>query len=67
MDVVFQVLLFVFNYDLVYFGKGKFYGWIFFIIYNIEEKSILLEVNVFQNDKDFIVVINWKKVEEYIK
>jgi nitrous-oxide reductase len=27
----------------------------------------LLEVNASQKDKDFIMAVNWKKAEEYIK
>lgn len=32
-----------------------------------EEKETNLEVNASQNDKDFIMALNWKKAEEYIK
>ncbi len=67
MDIAFQVILPGMDLDLSRAGKGPSHGWFFFSTYNTEQASHLLEVNASQKDKDFIVAINWKKAEEYIK
>ena len=67
MDLSFQLLLPGFNYDLGHPGRHDSHGWFFFTTYNTEEAHTLQEVNASQNDKDFIVAINWKKAEEYLK
>ncbi|RYZ61786.1 MAG: nitrous oxide reductase, partial [Chitinophagaceae bacterium] len=35
--------------------------------YNSEKANTLLEVNASARDKDFIMAVNWKKAEEYVK
>lgn len=67
MSLAFQVNLPPFNFDLASAGKDKSHGWMFWTCYNSEQANTLLEVNASQNDKDFIVAINWKKAEEYLK
>ncbi|MGV9004490.1 Sec-dependent nitrous-oxide reductase [Flavobacterium sp.] len=67
MDLSFQIRLPGVNFDLSHAGKGKSHGWFFFTCYNSELANTLLEVNASQNDKDFIMAVNWKKAEEYIK
>ncbi|MBP9794265.1 MAG: nitrous oxide reductase, partial [Flavobacterium sp.] len=67
MDLSFQLRLPGVNFDLSHAGKGKSHGWFFFTCYNTEQANTLLEVNASQNDKDFIMAVNWKKAEEYIK
>jgi len=67
MGVNFQVILPGVDLDLSRAGKGPSHGWFFFSTYNTEQASTLLEVNASQKDKDFIVAINWKKAEEYVK
>jgi nitrous-oxide reductase len=67
MNVAFQVLLPGVDIDLARAGKLKSHGWVFFSCYNSELAHTLLEVNASQKDKDFIVAINWKKCEEYVK
>ena len=67
MDLSFQLRLPGVNFDLSHAGKGKSHGWFFFTCYNSELANTLLEVNASQNDKDFIMAVNWKKAEEYIK
>ncbi len=47
--------------------KDKSHGWFFFSCYNTEQANTLLEVNASQRDKDFIMAVNWKKAEEYLK
>jgi nitrous-oxide reductase len=38
-----------------------------FPVTNTEQANSLLEVNASQKDKDFIMAVNWKKAEEYVK
>ena len=67
MDIAFQIETPGLNWDLSHAGKGKSHGWFFFSCYNSEQANTLLEVNASKNDKDFIMAVNWKKAEEYIK
>jgi nitrous-oxide reductase len=67
MKIAFQVLLPGVNFDLAHAGKGPSHGWFFFSCYNSEQANTLLEVNASQRDKDFILAVNWKKAEEYVK
>lgn len=67
LDIAFQLVTPGVNFDLARAGKGKSHGWFFFSTYNTELAHTLLEVNASQKDKDFIMAVNWKKAEEYIK
>ena len=67
MKIAFQLVTPGVNFDLARAGKGKSHGWFFFSTYNTEQAHTLLEVNASQRDKDFIMAVNWKKAEEYIK
>lgn len=67
MKIAFQLKTPGVNFDLARAGKGKSHGWFFFSCYNTEQANTLLEVNASQRDKDFIMAVNWKKAEEYIK
>ena len=67
MDIAFQIECPGVNFDLSHAGKGKSHGWFFFSCYNSEQANTLLEVNASQKDKDFIMAVNWKKAEEYVK
>lgn len=67
MDIAFQILLPGVNFDLSHAGKGPSHGWFFFSTYNTEQANSLLEVNASQRDKDFIMAVNWKKAEEYVR
>ena len=67
MDLAFQIRTPGVNFDLSHAGKGKSHGWFFFSTYNTEQANTLLEVNASQKDKDFIMAVNWKKAEEYLK
>ncbi|MCB0834641.1 MAG: Sec-dependent nitrous-oxide reductase, partial [Bacteroidetes bacterium] len=67
MDLAFQILVPGFDFDLSHAGKGPSDGWYFFSCYNSEQAYTLLEANASQNDKDFIMAVNWKKAEEYLK
>lgn len=67
MDIAFQIECPGVNFDLSRAGKQKSHGWFFFSCYNTEKANTLLEVNASKNDKDFIMAVNWKKAEEYLK
>lgn len=67
MNIAFQILVPGVNFDLSHAGKGPSHGWFFFSCYNTEKANTLLEVNASQRDKDFIMAVNWKKAEEYLK
>ncbi len=66
MSVAFQIVVPGYNYDLAHAGKGVSHDWMFFTCYNSEQKHNLLEVNASQNDKDFVMAVNWKKAEELV-
>lgn len=65
LNLDFQLNLPPFNYDLSHSGKNESADWSFFTCYNTEEAHSLLEVNASQNDKDYILAINWKKAAEH--
>ncbi|MEZ4805729.1 MAG: Sec-dependent nitrous-oxide reductase, partial [Bacteroidia bacterium] len=67
MDIAFQLRLPGVDFDKAHGGKGPSHGWFFFSCYNVEQANSLLEVNASQKDKDFIMAVNWKKAEEYVK
>jgi nitrous-oxide reductase len=67
MDIAFQIECPAIDFDLSHTGKGPSSGWFFFSCYNTEQANTLLEVNASQRDKDFIMAVNWKKAEEYLK
>ncbi len=67
MKIAFQIQTPGVNFDLSHSGKGPSSGWFFFSCYNTEQANTLLEVNASQKDKDFIMAVNWKKAEEYLK
>lgn len=66
MSIAFQIITPPYDYDLSHAGKGPSYGWFFFSCYNSEEANTLLEVNASQKDKDYIMAVNWKKIEELV-
>lgn len=67
MKIAFQIVTPGVNFDLSRAGKGPSHDWFFFSCYNTEQAYTLLEVNATQKDKDFIMAVNWKKAEEYMK
>lgn len=66
MNLDVQLLVPPFNFDLNRAGKGVSKDWTFLSCYNTELANTLLEVNASQNDKDFVLAVNWKKVGEYL-
>jgi nitrous-oxide reductase len=66
LNLAFQILMPGFDYDLAHAGKNASGDWMFFTCYNSEKANTMKEINASQNDKDFIVAVNWKKVEEFV-
>jgi nitrous-oxide reductase len=67
LDLAFQIVMPGFDYDLAHAGKGDSKDWMFFSCYNSEQANTIKEINASQNDKDFIVAVNWKAAEEAAK
>ncbi len=67
MKIAFQLRVPPVDFDLSHSGKGPSHDWFFFSCYNTEQANTLLEVNASQRDKDFILAVNWKKLEELAK
>lgn len=66
MSIAYQLITPAFDYDLSHSGKGPSDGWFFFSCYNSEQAYSLLEVQASQKDKDYILAVNWKKIDEYL-
>jgi nitrous-oxide reductase len=64
MTLAWQILLPPINLDLADSGKKVSDGWVFFSSYNAEMAYENLEVNASQNDRDFLVALNWKAAEQ---
>ena len=67
LSIAFQIKAPGIDFDLAHSGKGPSDGWMFFSCYNTEKAHSLKEVNASQNDKDFIMAVNWRKAEQYAK
>ncbi len=67
MSIAFQIITPGMNFDLAHTGKLVSDGWFFFSCYNSEQAYSLLEVNASQRDKDFVMAVNWRKAEQYVK
>ncbi|HTM92309.1 MAG TPA: Sec-dependent nitrous-oxide reductase [Flavisolibacter sp.] len=67
MNIAFQIRTPGVNFDLARAGKKVSNGWMFFSCYNSEQANTFLEQNASAKDKDFIMAVNWKKAEEYVK
>lgn len=67
MSIAFQIKTPGVDFDLSHSGKGPSDGWFFFSCYNTEKGHEIKEVTASQNDKDFIMAVNWRKAEQYAK
>lgn len=67
LSLAVQIVAPPFDYDLSRAGKGVSKDWTFLTCYNSEQAHTMLESNASQNDKDFILAVNWKKAIEYVK
>lgn len=66
MSLGWEVLMPPFNYDLGDAGKGPSADWGFWTCYNSERATGKLEVTASQNDRDYVVAVNWKNAEKAI-
>lgn len=66
MNMSFQVKVPGFDYDLSRSGKGPSHDWSFFTTYNSEQAHSMLEANSSQKDKDFVLAVNWKMIEDFV-
>lgn len=62
----YQVLLPPWSYDLSDAGKKMSHDWIVMTTYNTEFATTNLEINASQNDRDYIVMFNWKMLEQEV-
>src|SRR5690625_7417382 len=65
-DIAYQISLPPWSYDLSDAGKKMSGDWLVMTTYNTEFATTNLEINASQNDRDYIVMINWKQLEEDI-
>jgi nitrous-oxide reductase len=66
LNVAYQVALPPWSYDLSDAGKKESGDWAVMTTYNTEEATTNLEINASQADRDFIVLFNWKELEEMV-
>jgi nitrous-oxide reductase len=66
MRVSWQFIVPGFDYDLARAGKGPSADWIFFTSYNTEQAYTKKEVEASKNDKDFVMALNWKTLEQCV-
>jgi nitrous-oxide reductase len=67
MSLGWEILMPPFDYDLGDAGKGVSEGWVFWTSYNSERAIGKLEVTASQNDKDYVVAVNWRAAEQAVK
>jgi len=67
LNVAYQVALPPWSYDLSDAGKGMSSDWAVITTYNTEEATTNLEINASQADRDYIILINWKELEQKVK
>ena len=66
-DLDYQIMLPPWSYDLSDAGKKMSHDWIVMTTYNTEFATTNLEINASQNDRDYIVMINWVKLAEEVE
>ena len=64
LSLGYEVKLPPWNYDLSDEGKNTSTDWAFISTYNTEEATTNLEMNASKNDRDYVVMVNWKKAAE---
>lgn len=65
-DLAYQIVLPPWSYDLSDAGKKMSSDWIVMTTYNTEFATTNLEINASQHDRDYIVLLNWKKLEQAV-
>ncbi|WP_017434224.1 Sec-dependent nitrous-oxide reductase [Saccharococcus caldoxylosilyticus] len=67
LHIAYQVALPPWSYDLSDAGKKISKDWAVLTTYNTEEATTNLEINASKEDRDFIVLFNWKELEKMVK
>jgi len=67
LHIAYQVALPPWSYDLSDAGKKISKDWAVVTTYNTEEATTNLEINASKEDRDFIVLLNWKELEKMVK
>ncbi|MDQ0154381.1 Sec-dependent nitrous-oxide reductase [Robertmurraya andreesenii] len=67
LNIAYQVALPPWSYDLSDAGKKMSKDWAVMTTYNTEEATTNLEINASQADRDYIVLFNWKELEQKVK
>lgn len=65
-DVAYQVALPPWSYDKAASGKLVSSGWAVLSTYNTEEATTNMEINASQADRDYVVLFNWRNLEERV-
>ncbi|UII56557.1 Sec-dependent nitrous-oxide reductase [Cytobacillus spongiae] len=65
-ELAYQIMLPPWSYDLSDAGKKVSGDWIVMTTYNTEFATTNNEINASQNDRDYIVLINWKELEKKV-
>ncbi|MCM3123664.1 MULTISPECIES: Sec-dependent nitrous-oxide reductase [Bacillaceae] len=66
LDLAYQIMLPPWSYDLSDAGKKMSGDWIVMTTYNTEFATTNNEINASQNDRDYIVLLNWKELEKKV-
>jgi nitrous-oxide reductase len=66
MNLAWEIDLPPWSYDLSDAGKKISDGWAVMTTYNTEEANTTLEVGASQNDRDYLVIFNWKGIEKEV-
>jgi nitrous-oxide reductase len=66
LHLAWEVMLPPWSYDLSDAGKKSSDGWGVMSTYNTEEANTTLEVGASQNDRDYLVIFNWKGIEKEV-
>ncbi len=67
LNIAYQVALPPWSYDLSDAGKKGIKRLGCITTYNTEEATTNLEINASQADRDYIVLFNWKELEQMVK
>lgn len=66
-SIDYQIVLPPWSYDLSDAGKKMSGDWIVMTTYNTEFATSNMEINSSQKDRDYIVMVNWKKLAQEVK
>lgn len=67
LNLAYQVALPPWSFDLSDAGKKVSKDWAVMTTYNTEEATTDMEINASQADRDYIVLFNWKELEQMVK